>query len=93
MNLINRSARRIAGPLSLLVLAILALTVGSASASDPVAGCATTAGYFLQDASAFPLTTAVDNAGNQDGWVCVRFLNTPETAQVGLIVTDDRVAR
>ena len=95
MNLIHRVARCFAGPLSLivLVLAILALTAGSASASDPIAGCATEAGYFLQDANAFPLTMAVDNAGNHDGWVCVKFLNTPETAAVGLIVIDDRVAR
>jgi hypothetical protein len=53
MNLIHRGARYFAGSLSLvvLVLGILALTAGSASASDPIAGCATEAGYFLQDAT------------------------------------------
>jgi hypothetical protein len=95
MNLNHRAARHFAWPLSLiaLVLVILALTAGSASASDPIAGCASEAGYFLQDANAFPLTMAVDSAGNQDGWVCVKFLSTPETAAVGLLVIDNRVAR
>jgi len=95
MNLIHRGPRLFPGPLGLvvLVLAILAITAGRASANNPIAGCAIEAGYFLQDANAFPLTMAVDDAGNQDGWVCVKFLNTPETAAVGLLVIDDRVAR
>jgi hypothetical protein len=32
----------------------------SAQAQEPVAGCATQDGFFFQDASAFPLTMAVD---------------------------------
>ena len=35
---------------------------------------------------------AVDDKGNQDGWVCVKFLNTPDNAAVGLLVIDNQVA-
>jgi hypothetical protein len=95
MNLIHRGPRQFVWLLGFVALAvaILAVTAGRASASNPIAGCATNAGFFLQDANAFPLTMAVDNAGNQDGWVCVKFLNTSETAAVGLLVIDDTVER
>jgi hypothetical protein len=63
-----------------------------AQGQEPVAKCPTQAGYFLQDASAFPLTQAVDDAGNQDGWVCVKILPTDDHAIPSFNIIDDRVA-
>jgi len=42
--------------------------MSTAAAGEPIAGCPTAAGFFMQDASAYPATMAVDNAGNGDGW-------------------------
>lgn len=64
----------------------------SAQAQEPVAGCATRDGFFLQDASAFPLTMAVDQAGNQDGWVCVKILPNSDNAAAHFVIIDDTLS-
>jgi len=33
----------------------------------------------------------VDNRGNQDGWVCINALNTPDQAPPNFVIIDDQV--
>jgi hypothetical protein len=78
--------------LTALATVLLAFAAPTASASGPIRDCPEQSGYFLQSADAYPATSAVDAKGNQDGWVCVKSLNTPDNAHVGFVIIDDRVA-
>jgi hypothetical protein len=57
----------------------------------PAGGCPTDAGYIVQDASAFPATQAVDDKGNQDGWVCVLILPNADGAARHFVIIDDTI--
>lgn len=61
------------------------------TAAAPAGGCPTEAGFFLLDASLFPVTQTVDAAGNGDGYVCVKLLETAPTASAGVALIDDVV--
>ena len=70
---------------------LTALAVIGVSAAAPSGGCPTQGGYFVQDASAFPATQAVDDKGNHDGVVCVKILPNSDNAAAHFIIIDNTV--
>ncbi len=73
------------------VAALSALAVAPAHA-EPVAGCPQPGGWALIPATLNQVTADVDARGNADGYVCGKFLPTPEEPApppLG-VVTDNR---